>query len=98
MACNVQLNDGILFTIRTLDCNKSVKDISGATNLKIGFERPDKTSFTENANFETDGTDGKLQAVASGDVCGQWLLQGSMTLSGKPLHTKTGRFKVSENI
>jgi hypothetical protein len=61
----------------------SALDISGASVKQIIFERPSGTTFTEDAVFVTDGSDGLIKHVTEADdldESGRWAMQGYFTL------------------
>ncbi len=80
----------------------AVLPITGATNLRIYFERPDKTYFYKTGAFKTDGSDGKIKYVTTSvddlDVAGQWHVQGYFTLSGWTGHSDMEVLPVYENV
>jgi hypothetical protein len=93
------INLKILLTVYN---NGSVEPITGATNLQIIFERPDKTWFAKTAYFETDGSDGKLyyttQSKDDLNMAGTWNLQAKFTLSGWTGPSTVETLKVYENV
>jgi hypothetical protein len=59
----IHLGDiGTVFEVTLKDCDVIV-DISTATEMYIIFQKPDGTKLTFDAEFTTDGEDGKLQYV-----------------------------------
>jgi hypothetical protein len=79
-----------------------VVDISSATVKEIYFEKPDGTTLTKTASFETDGTDGKIYWTTSAagdlDIEGMWKIQAKIAITGGSWKTEIGSFRVWENI
>lgn len=86
--------------ICTIEEDGVVIDLSAATEKKIYMKSPSETK-TFDAEFTTDGTDGKIQYVAvSGDLdeAGEWQIQASANLSGAVFHSSIEKFEVYNNL
>lgn len=101
MAADIHVNDvGTAMELDVLDQNNAVVNISSA-GLQMSFLRPDGSTFTKNATFVTDGTDGKMHYVTqAGDlnIPGNWKMQGILTFPGGLWHTDVQKFKVLADI
>lgn len=77
-------------------------DVSSATVTKqFVFQPPDGVSFTRNATFTTDGTDGQIEyATIDGDmsVGGEWKLQAFIVLTAWTGHSDIIEFKVFDSL
>jgi hypothetical protein len=68
-----------------------------AFTVELLFKRPDKSTLTAAASFQTDGTDGKIEYVwLAGDVNsdGWWKVQARVIESAASWRTFSGRFRV----
>ena len=100
------INDiGTIFRITVYDTTASggseIADISDATSLTITFQNPNGGSFTRNASFTTDGTDGQIQYVTvDGDlsIAGTWSIQAFVVTPSGSHRTNVGTFRVFENL
>lgn len=75
--------------------------VNSATTKQFIFQPPDGVSFTRDAVFTTDGTDGKIEYVTvDGDlsVGGQWRIQAYLVLSAWTGHTGIVEFKVYDKL
>jgi hypothetical protein len=64
-------------------------------------KRPDGTSYTSTATFDSDGTDGVANyTVQSGELTleGWYTIQGTFTWPSGVWHTDYGKFKVLPNL
>lgn len=100
MPDQIQLGDvgtKILITIRD---SGVIVNLSGAATKDIVITRPDRTTVTRTAVFETDGTDGKIYYLLQASDYkgpGVYKVQGSVTsVSGWSGRTKIGSFLVDE--
>jgi hypothetical protein len=79
-------------------------DISSASIKKIIFQKKNKEILEVDADFLTDGKDGKLQYVTSGSdvsMSGDWKLQAYLELSGSPggaWHTSIAEMSIAANL
>jgi len=78
-------------------------DISDASVRQIVFDKPEGNGVVVvNADFLTDGTDGKLAyTVISNqffDLRGIWQIQGRANPSGKEIYSKVEEFRVLDNL
>lgn len=66
----VQLNDvGTIIEITVIEENNSIVDLSSATTKQIKILKPSGAIITEDADFVTNGTDGKLKyTIQAGDL------------------------------
>jgi hypothetical protein len=98
----VYLNDsGTAFRSTVVDEEGDVLDISGASELKMGFIKPDQTVVEFDAELVNDGTDGILQYVtADGDVdqVGRWQAQPYVVIDGAKVHGEIYKFRVYQNV
>jgi hypothetical protein len=100
------INDiGTVFRVTVYDTTSTgdteIADISSATSLTFTFKRPDCTTFTKNALFTNNGTDGQIQYVTvNGDlnVAGTWSIQAYVVTPNGSHKTNTGTFRVFENL
>jgi len=58
---SIKVGNKTVFRYTLKDADAEVVDISLATSMQIVFRSPYGTSYTYNASFTTDGTDGVLQ-------------------------------------
>lgn len=103
----IHVNDvGTIFRISLVDVNLitqnlDIADISAATGLNIIFQKPDSSTFSKDAAFTTDGTNGQLEYTSvSGDIdaVGQWKLQSIVKMTGEIFHSEIKSFKVYRNL
>ena len=100
------INDiGTVFRITVYDTTSTggsvVADISDANSLSIYFRRPDGTTFTRNATFTIDGTDGQIEyTTVDGDLnkAGHWGIQAYVSTPGGKWRTNVANFRVYENL
>lgn len=65
------------------DQNGAVKDISTASTKQIKFKRPSGSTFTKDAAFSDDGTDGRIYyTMTDGDLnlAGLWSCRAYLVL------------------
>lgn len=92
---------GVLIEYTVLDTDGDALDISGATTKKLVFKKPNGVVITKDAEYVTDGADGKLQyASITGDLApyGTWQVQAYIVRSGLDGRTETGSFSVLKNL
>jgi len=99
----IHLNDiGTTFRLKIVESNTTTAlDISGATDLRIKFEKPDRTTVTQLAEFTTDGIDGYIEYVTVDgdlDIEGKWRVQGIISNTVFTNSSQIRRFKVVGNI
>lgn len=101
MAIEIHQNDTTQFVVTITNDNGPV-NIAFATITQLKFQKPGgNTSFTVNANFLTDGTDGNLQyTTASGDldIPGLYKLQGYVQIGPSGWKSDVHTFKVCRNL
>jgi hypothetical protein len=91
---------GTVFEV-TLKDGATVIDISGATEKKIKFRKPDKTTFEKDMDFVTDGTNGQLKyETEDGDMSqpGNWAMQVYIESTTWTGHSEMHAFTVHETI
>ena len=79
----------------------SVFNVSGALTKQLVFRKPDGIKLTKDAEFTTNGTDGKIQyTTLSGDLdtAGSWNLQAYIVTPSGTWYSSVGSFKVYENL
>lgn len=94
---------GAELVLVALDQSRNVVDISGATLLEMIVTRPDNTSFTRTAEFDTDGEDGAMKIITeAGDLTPAgigWRAQGRVVLgSTTDVRTSIYHFEVLANL
>ena len=98
----IHVNDiGTAFTITITEDGKPV-DISSATTKEFHFDKPNVDGkFTKDAEFKTDGTNGKIKYVSEEgvlDVPGDWKIQAHLVMPNGEWRTNVQTFMVFENI
>jgi len=87
--------------ITTIKSDGTAVDISTASSKVYRFEKPDGTTADVDADFNTDGSDGKLKYVSligTYDQNGDWYIQGVITLATKVQYTEKKEFTVFRNL
>jgi len=89
--------------LSTVYRNGVVVNISTATVKRITASRPDGTeAWTKDAEFETDGTDGKIYILTTSesdlDTHGTWRYQAYIEMGGYKGKTLPETFEVYENL
>lgn len=102
MAAAIHVGDvGTALQYQCLDQNGDVIDVSGASAVQITFVRSDKSRFTVNASFVTNGTDGWIQYLTqAGDlsVSGLYTSQVYLAWDSSPVwNSDVSIFKVCAN-
>ena len=75
---------GAVLTATVLDQDGTVVDLSGADDVLFLIQKPDGTTLSKDAVFDSDGTDGMvLYLLAAGDIntAGAWSYQVKATWS-----------------
>jgi len=75
---------GTKFIIEVVDEDGKVLNIADADPMAILFKKHDRSVISKEAEFLTDGTDGKMMYVAVDgflDQVGDWSMQGKVTLA-----------------
>ena len=102
MSCEMRKNDiGTEIRVCIEDCDGDAVDISAATTKQIIFKKPSGSLLTKDANFLTDGSDGKLSYVSrDGDLdeIGTWKIQASITIGANIWKSTFKSFKVHRNL
>ena len=85
----------------TIHDENGVRDVSDASSIEFIFTKSDGTKVEKNAEFVTDGSDGKVEyGFVSGDLNtrGQWRYQLRETQNSNVFYTDIGTFKVFPNL
>ena len=86
-------------TFKDVDTDAAA-DISGySSTIQMIFTKPDGTSVTKTAAFDSDGSDGVIAyTVESGvfDTAGHWLVRGRVASGSATLTTVEHSFRVLE--
>lgn len=96
-----QYDYGTVIKALIVDSDDTPEDISSATSMYFYFKKPSGSSFTREADFWTDGTDGYIQyTIASGelDEAGIWSVQSHVITSGGSWKSTIPEFIVRPNI
>ena len=92
---------GVTVEYVVLDTAGVALDISGATSKKLIFRKPNGVVVSKDAEYVTDGTDGKLQySCVVGDLSpyGRWECQAYIVRSGLDGRTERAEFSVLKNL
>jgi hypothetical protein len=84
-----------------IDGVKTIVNVSSATTMEFIFTKPDGTKMTKDADFSSDGSDGKLRYVTVADDLdgvGDWKLQVYVILSSGEWHSDISHFRVHDNL
>jgi len=100
---DVRMNEKGRKFIITLTKDGQPIDLSGATVKQIVFDKPERNGVVAvNADFYTDGTDGKLTYTVTSnqffDILGVWQIQGRANPTGKEVYSKVEEFRVLDNL
>lgn len=102
MADDIRVGDiGTPIIVTLVDETGAAVDVSGATEMVILLQPPDKTLIEKTAEHVTDGTDGKIQYVTiDGDLSQpkKWLMQARVTLPTGTWSSSTTSFTVLPNL
>ena len=85
----------------TVKENGTAVDVSSATTNQLVFKKPNGTTVSKTATFQTDGTDGVVQyTTQSGDidVAGSWKVQANLVLSSWSGRTQPITFNVARTL
>lgn len=75
--------------------------VDTATEKKIYFQKSDGTRVVQDAEFVTDGSDGKIQYVSQTgdvDISGTWLMQGYVEIAEGKFFSEAVRFLVHDTL
>ena len=93
---------GALIVVTVVDKNGVPINLAGATTKKFILRQPNKKVIEKDAEYFTDGSDGKLKyTTVEGDLKpdGVWRVQAYIVKSGViDGRTKVGLFEVRANI
>lgn len=99
MLKEIRVNDvGTRFTVTVKDGDGNIIDLSNYSTTIINFIKPDKSVFTRNMNFDSNGVDGKLfYASVSGDLNqqGYWEFYLSLASASGSWSSNKERFFVN---
>ena len=101
MASQIHFDDVGTTLLGTIIDDGSAVDISSASSIKMIIKKPDQTSSTKTASFNTDGTDGKMKyVIVSVDVdqVGNYKLQVKVVIGSATYYSSVSTFKVYCNI
>lgn len=76
---------GVVIEYTVLDSSGQPLNISAASSKKLIFRKPDRVILEKNADFVTDGSDGKLKyTTVEGDLVphGNWRAQADIIVPG----------------
>lgn len=93
---------GVTVELTVVDTAGTAVDISGATTKKLFFEKPNGDVVNKDADYVTDGVNGKIKYVTvAGDLSpyGAWKCQAYIVKAGLVNgRTKTQFFDVLPNV
>ena len=93
---------GTIFRLTvTEDDDTTAVNVSGASVKKFYFAKPDGTKVNKTAEFNTDGTDGKLKYTAvAGDIdtAGRWQVQAYVEIGAAKYWSTKTTFSVQSNL
>ena len=93
---------GTIFRLTiTEDDDVTAVNVSGASVKKFYFAKPDGTKVNKTAEFNTDGTDGKLKytAIAADiDMAGRWQVQAYVEIGAAKYWSSKETFSVHSNL
>ena len=102
MAAGIHENDvGTQFQVTITGPLGNNTNISGATDKRIIFKKPDGTTVSKTADFVNTGSDGGLKYVTvSGDLnaVGSWKIQAYVVTPSGEWHSEFETFKVHRNL
>lgn len=96
-------DDGIVlkFTIETATSPKVPIDVSASSSITLFLRKPSGTVLSRIPTFVTDGTDGKVQYVTTGneiDTAGKWKLQLHVVFPTSDWYTAVQSLIVRPNL
>ena len=101
MASQIHVNDvGTTLVGTVLDSGVAV-DISSASSIQMFIKKPDQSTMTKTASFDSSGADGKMKYVTvSGDIdqAGNYKVQGKVAIGTATYYSSVSTFKVYCNI
>jgi|TARA_R100000008_G_scaffold76973_1_gene57146 hypothetical protein len=101
MASQIHVNDIGTQLIGTVKDSGAIVDISSASSITMIIKKPDQTTSTKTASFNSDGSDGKMKYVTvSGDLdqAGNYKIQGKVVIGSATYYSSISTFKVYCNI
>jgi len=97
----IHLNDiGTRFEVTILN-EGAAYDISGASTKQILFKKSNGNTFAKDADFVTDGTDGKIDYFSVDgdlDLVGVWCIQAKVIIGAGTWKSDIEEFEVFKNI
>jgi hypothetical protein len=91
---------GLVFLV-TIQDDLGPLDVSQATSIQFLFLRPDGTVFGVPAQFNTNGTDGKVfysTVIDDLSIPGTWMQQVRIAIGGALKNSDIGKFSVIANL
>jgi hypothetical protein len=101
MASQIHVGDIGTTLIGTVLDDGSVVNISSASSIQMIIKKPDQTTMTKTASFNSDGTDGKMKYVTVADdidQIGNYKIQGKVVIGSATYYSSVSTFKVYCNI
>ena len=104
MSCEQEIRVGDIGTVLEVELLENCGDglpVNTAVVKSITVVRPDKTSFTRDADFTTDGTDGKIHITTIATdltMAGTYYIQAYTKLASWKGNSGIGDFKVFKNL
>jgi hypothetical protein len=93
---------GTIFRLTiTEDDDTTAVDVSTASTKKFYFLKPDGTKINKTAEFNTDGTDGKLKYTGVANdisVAGRWQVQAYVEIGTAKYYSTKATFSVQSNL
>jgi hypothetical protein len=91
---------GTVFELTVVDAGVAI-DLSQASAMTILFRKPSGELMVKDAEYVSDGADGKIQYITTQDDLderGKWLLQGRVALPTGAWSTSIESFVVQLNL
>ena len=91
---------GLVIELTVLNSGKAI-DVSFATKKQIIIKPPSGANIIGNADFSTDGTDGKIKYITTGDdltTAGNYYLQAYLEGVNFSSYSSTVSFSVVDNL
>jgi hypothetical protein len=85
----------------TEDDGTTAVDVSSATTKTFYFEKGDRSRVSKTAEFNTDGSDGKLKyTTVAGDIdkTGTWQVQAYVEIGTAKYYSTKARFYVANTL
>lgn len=98
---NLRVGNVNVKIVLTIKDNDSIVDISSSEEKKIIIRKPDGKSYTKDAQFLTNGIDGKILYYTVKEdfpVAGLYKVQGSVIVDGKTYHTSIEHIRIQLSL